>query len=215
MTAPPATVTSVNVGRTVEVPWGSLKRSAIDKRPVDGIVGVQTLGLQGDDIADLKHHGGPDKAVYAFAGEDLDAWSAELGRTLRPGQFGENLSTRGIDVTESCIGDRWRIGTAVLEVATVRIPCSVFAGFIDERQWVRRFMRTGRPGAYLRVIDQGQLAAGDRIDVIESRAHHVTVGLTFRALTTERELLPRLLEEPRLASKAREVALRRSNDRAS
>ncbi|MGH3424193.1 MAG: MOSC domain-containing protein [Nocardioidaceae bacterium] len=208
MNAATAAVTSVNTGVTVDVPWGTLRRSAIDKRPATGPVGVGTLGLEGDEIADLVHHGGPHKAVYAFAGEDLRTWAGELGKPLRPGQFGENLTTTGIDVTASCIGDRWRIGTAVLEVATVRIPCSVFAGFIDERQWVRRFVQKGRPGAYLRVIEQGHLSAGDEIHVIERRGHDVTVGLMFRALTTQRELLPRLVDEPRVPPDVRETARR-------
>ncbi len=193
-------VESVNLGTAVDVPWGQLKRSGIDKRPTPDRVHVHTLGVAGDEIADHKHHGGIDQAVYAFAGEELDYWSAQLGRELTPGQFGENLTTRGIAVDDARIGDRWRIGTVVLEIASVRIPCSVFQGFLDEKQWVKRFTGHGRPGAYLRVVEEGELAAGDTIEVIESRDHDLTVAHTFRALTTERRLLPTLADEPRMAA---------------
>jgi len=188
---------SVNVGHVVDVPWGSLRKSAIDKRPTSARVKIHTLGVDGDEIANLKYHGGVDQAVYAFAGEELDYWSSELDCTLRPGQFGENLTTRGIDVDDARIGDRWRIGSVVLEVAGVRIPCSVFQGFLGEKQWVRRFSKRGRPGAYLRVVEGGELGAGDDLEVIETREHDLTVSYTFRALTTQRELLPALAQEPR------------------
>lgn len=201
-------VESVNAGKTRPVPWGSLGRSAIDKRPIEGPVRVEPLGLEPDEIADLKNHGGLDQAVYAFAAEDLHAWSGELGREIAPGGFGENLTTRGIDLVDARVGERWRIGTALLEVATVRIPCSVFAGYIDQPRWVRRFTERGRPGAYLRVIEPGVLQRGDAVEVVENRSHDVTIGLMFRALTTERPLLSRLLDEPRVAQKARERAER-------
>ncbi|MEO6472786.1 MAG: MOSC domain-containing protein [Aeromicrobium sp.] len=194
-----ARLESVNIGHVVDVPWGQLKKSGIDKRPVSGRVRVHSLGVDADQIADIKHHGGTDQAVYAFSGEEYDYWSSELGRVLTPGQFGENLTMRGIDVDGSRIGDRWRIGTVLFEVASVRIPCSVFQGFLDEKQWVRRFAEHGRPGAYLRVIEEGELAAGDDIEVVETRDHDLTVARTFRILTTRRDLLPSLGAEPRMA----------------
>lgn len=194
-----ATIESVNVGVAVDVPWGSLKRSAIDKRPTSGAVYVGRLGLQGDEIADLKHHGGVDQAVYAYAREDLDAWEAEIGRPLRSGEFGENLTTAGLDVQNARLGDRWRVGPVLLEVAGVRIPCSVFQGFVDERAWVKRFTQKGIPGAYLRVVEEGVICAGDEVEVVERRDHAVTVGFAFRALTTERHLLPELAVEDRIA----------------
>ncbi len=198
-----AVVESVNIGRVVDVPWGSLKRSGIDKRPVDGVVRVHALGVGGDEIADLEHHGGRDQAVYAYAAEDLQTWSGLIGRTLRPGEFGENLTTRGLDVQNARLGERWRVGTVVLEVCDVRIPCSVFQGFLDEPRWVKRFAEHGVPGAYLRVVTEGVLAAGDAVDVVERREHDLTVGRVFRALTTERELLPSLAQEPRASVKIR------------
>lgn len=201
-------VESVNVGKARPVPWGSLKHSAIDKRSVDGPVRVVPLGLETDEIADQRHHGGPDKAVYAFAGEDLDSWSVEFDRALPPGGFGENLTTRGIDLNDVRVGDRWQIGSVLLEAAGVRIPCSVFAGFVDQPRWVRRFTENGRPGIYFRVLEPGHLRAGDAIHVVDKRSHSVTIGLMFRALTTEQTLLPRLLDEPRVAYEARQRAER-------
>lgn len=201
-----AHVASVNVGPTRDVPWGTLKRSAIDKRPVDGSVAIGPLGLEGDDIADTVHHGGVDQAVYVYAAEDLQAWAEELGRELVPGQFGENLTTTGLDVQDSRLGERWRVGTAVLEVCDVRIPCSVFQGFLDEPQWVRRFVARGVPGAYLRVVEPGTVAAGDRVEVLERRPHDLTVAVAFRAQTMERHLLPDLLAEPRISTKIRRRA---------
>ncbi|KAA1399958.1 MOSC domain-containing protein [Aeromicrobium ginsengisoli] len=205
-------VESVNTGSTVDVPWGQLKRSAIDKRPAQGAVHVHPLGVGDDEIADLKHHGGPDQAVYAYAREDLDAWERILGRELRAGLFGENLTTQGIDLNAARAGERWRIGGTLLELSGVRIPCSVFQGFVDEPQWVKRFTLEGRPGAYFRVLEPGAVQAGDRIEVVEHRTHDVTVDLLFRALTTERHLIPLLADEPRLDSfVARRLGARNNN----
>lgn len=191
-------VESVNVGQTVDVPWGQLRRTAIDKRPVDGPVHVHRFGVGADEIADLQHHGGPDQAVYAYAREDLTDWGRSTGRELVAGQFGENLTTQGIDLTEARAGDRWRVGEALLEISGVRIPCAVFQGFLGEDRWVKRFTQHGRPGPYLRVVEPGAVRAGDAIEVVERRDHDLTVGLVFRALTTERDLIARLAEEPRL-----------------
>ena len=191
-------VESVNVGVAVDVPWGQLKRTGIDKRPVHGAVRVHASGVGADEVADLQNHGGAVQAVYAYAREDLDDWEQLLGRTLSPGQFGENLTTRGIDLNQVRAGDRWSIGGALLEVSGVRIPCSVFQGFIDEAHWVKRFTQHGVAGPYLRVIDEGDIQAGDEIEVVERRDHGITIDLLFRALTTERALIPLLVEEPRL-----------------
>lgn len=189
---------SVNTGIAVDVPWGQLKRSGIDKRAVDGPVKVHALGVGDDEVADQRHHGGAVQAVYAYAREDLEDWAQILGRTLSPGQFGENLTTSGLDLNQVHAGDRWAIGGALLEVSGVRIPCSVFQGFIDEAHWVKRFAQHGVPGPYLRVIEEGDIQAGDQIEIVEQRDHEVTIDFLFRALTIERDLLPRLAVEPRL-----------------
>lgn len=196
---------SVNVGTITEVTWGRVRRSAIDKQPVTESVGVGRLGLVGDEIADLKHHGGVDQAVYAYAREDLDDWAAELGRDLANGQFGENLTTQGLDLQNALLGDRWRVGTALLEVCDVRISCSVFAGFLGEKRWVRRFAEKGVPGAYLRVIEEGELASGDAVTVEEHGLHDLTVELAFRARTTEPDLLTRFADQPGLGARMARV----------
>ncbi|MCW2748191.1 MAG: hypothetical protein JWP10_1333 [Nocardioidaceae bacterium] len=201
-----AIVASINRGTVVETGWGRLKRSGIDKRPVEGPVTITPLGVEGDGIADVKYHGGHDQALYAFAGEDVDHWAKHWDRDLPPGTFGENLTTRGIDLNEVRLGERWQIGSTVVEVSSVRTPCATLAGFVGEKRVVKDFVEVGRPGAYLRVIQAGHIAAGDEITVLETRDHDITVGLMFRALTTEKKLLARLLEEPRVAAKERAKA---------
>ncbi|MFF8935071.1 MOSC domain-containing protein [Streptomyces paradoxus] len=195
---------SVNLGRAEAVPYTDNPEgvTGIDKRPVDGPVrvsapgpkGVGGSGLAGDAVCKLEHHGGDDQAVYAMAREDLDAWERELGRTLADGAFGENLTTHGLDVSGALIGERWRVGPeVVLEVTSGRIPCRTFQGHLDEKGWVKRFTRRGAPGAYLRVIVPGEVRAGDAVEIVHRPGHDVTVALQFRAVTTERTLLPRLL----------------------
>ena len=193
-----ALVESVNVGVAVDVPWGQLKRSGIDKRPVQGPVRLHLMGVGTDEVADVHNHGGAVQAVYAYAREALDEWEQLLGRELSPGQFGENLTTTGIDLNQVHAGERWAIGGALLEVSGVRIPCSVFQGFIGEAHWVKRFAQHGVPGPYLRVVEEGDIRAGDEIEIVERRDHEVTIDFLFRALTTERDLLGRLAVEPRL-----------------
>src|SRR3954452_5120054 len=117
---------SINAGTPQDREWAGIGRTAIEKVPLDGPVHADRLGLVGDQVADTVHHGGVDQAVYAFAREDLDWWEGELGRDIRNGQFAENLTTRGIDVNASEVGERWRIGTALFEVSMVRIPCNDF-----------------------------------------------------------------------------------------
>ena len=203
-----AQVLSVNVGKVRDAPWAGIGRTAMDKQPVSHAVTAHRLGLQGDQVGDTKHHGGPDQAVYAYAREDLDWWEAELGREIRDGQFAENLTTRGIDVNESEVGERWRIGSALFEVAMVRIPCNDFKSWqrrngYDDRTWVKRFMLAGRPGPYLRVLEEGEVRAGDDLVVVHQPGHGVTVSTLFRALTTDRRLLPELARVDNLARVAR------------
>jgi MOSC domain-containing protein YiiM len=124
----------------------------------------------------------------------LDAWERRLGRELPNGFFGENLTTIGIDVNDARIGERWRVGEeVVLQVTAPRIPCSTFRGWMGKKGWAKIFTAAGRPGAYLKVIAPGAIRAGNSIEVIDRPDHDVTVSFLFRATTTERELLPRLL----------------------
>lgn len=195
---------TVNVGRPKTVEYSDAPGGAtgIDKRPVDGPVavrdpgpkGVGASGLAGDTVCDLRHHGGSDQAVYAYAREDLDFWERELGRPLANGSFGENLTTSGLDLNGTKIGERWRVGPdLVLEATSGRIPCRTFGGWLGERGWVRRFTQQGVTGAYFRVLVPGEVRAGDPIEIVHRPDHEVTVALAFRAVTTERELLPRIL----------------------
>lgn len=204
-----AQVISVNVGKVREAAWAGIGRTAMDKQPTTGIVAATRLGLEGDQVGDTKFHGGLDQAVYAFAREDLDWWEGELGGEIRDGQFAENLTTRGLDVNESEVGERWLIGTALFEVAMVRIPCTDFKNWqrlsgYDDRSWVKRFTQRGRPGPYLRVLQEGELQTGDDVNVVHQPGHGVTVSMLFRALTTERSLLPELRKVENLARKPRE-----------
>lgn len=171
---------------------GQQDETAIDKRPVAGPVTVQALGLTGDTQCDTAHHGGEGKAVYAYAQEDADWWVTDLERDLPPGSFGENLRIRGLDVTGALLGERWRIGTTLLEVTCPRTPCLSFQGFWGVPRLIKRFIAYGAPGAYLRVIEPGRVEAGDDIEVIHRPDHDVTLGLALRALTVERRLLIRL-----------------------
>ncbi|MEU2586287.1 MOSC domain-containing protein [Streptomyces avermitilis] len=211
---------SLNVGRARAVEYTDQPEgvTGIDKRPVDGPVGISApgpkgvgaSGVAGDAVCDTRHHGGDHQAVYAVAREDLDGWERELGRALPNGVFGENLTTEGLDVSGARIGERWRIGPeVVLEVTSGRIPCRTFQEHLGERGWVKRFTHKGAPGAYLRVVEPGEIRAGDPLEIVHRPDHEVTVALQFRAVTTERELLPRLLAaaealHPEALARARE-----------
>ncbi|MFF5057112.1 MOSC domain-containing protein [Micromonospora sp. NPDC000663] len=204
-------VAAVNLGIVTEADWAgdASGRSGIDKRPVDGPVAVLAEGLAGDFIGERAVHGGPDKAVYAYAEEDAAWWSAEIGRSIRPGGFGENLTTYAVDVTEAVIGEQWAVGTAVLQVTMPRTPCTTFAGFWGVPDLIRRFTVRASPGAYLRVLREGEVGAGDPVEVMERPAHGVTIGEVFRATSLEPELLPRLLDADDLPEPIRDKVRRR------
>ncbi|MEV1144011.1 MOSC domain-containing protein [Micromonospora sp. NPDC049799] len=178
--------------------------TGINKQPVDGPVAVRApgpkttglhSGLVGDQIFDVEHHGGDDQAVYAYAREDYDWWEARLDRVLPGGVFGENLTTAGVDVNGAVIGETWLVGDdLVLQPTFGRIPCATFQARMAEPQWVKRFTRENRPGAYLRVVEPGTVQAGDSVTVVHRPAHGVTIAAAFRAYLTEPELLPALAE---------------------
>lgn len=209
---------SVNVGRPRVNPWKGLSATGIDKQPVAGPVAVSApgpkgagdVGLAGDRVYDVKHHGGVDQAVYAYAREDLDGWEPEFGRPLPNGVFGENLTTSGLNVNDALIGERWRIGSdVVLEVSCARIPCATFQGWLERDGWIKRFTQAARPGAYLRVIEPGDIRAADPIQIVHRPEHDVTVAVVFRAMTIEPDLLPRLLLADALPEEGKELARRR------
>jgi MOSC domain-containing protein YiiM len=204
--APSARLISVNLAGPADVlhgAWtGRVGRTGIGKKPVDGPVATGHEQLSGDTICDVDHHGAADQAVYAYAAEDARWWSAELGRDVAPGAFGENFTTEGVDVTGAVIGQRWAIGTAQFEVSVPRIPCRTFAGFWDVPNLIKWFTQVGRPGAYLRIHQPGEVRPGDAIEIVHTPQHGVTIGETFRALTGDRRLAHRLLEAPELPAEA-------------
>jgi MOSC domain-containing protein YiiM len=214
------TVLSVNLAVPELSTAKSVGMTGINKQPVDRAVhvrapGPKTVGLHsglvGDQIFDIAHHGGDDQAVYAYAREDYDWWQGELGRMLPGGLFGDNLTTRGVDVNGAIIGELWRIGAdLVLSPTFGRIPCATFQAKMAEPRWVKRFARENRPGAYLRVVVPGDVRAGDRIEVVERPGHGVSIATAFRAYLTEPEMLPRLLEIEDLPDDLRESLSKRA-----
>jgi MOSC domain-containing protein YiiM len=182
----------VSGGDLLPLPDRRPNRSGIDKRPVSGRVAVRPLGLDGDVQVNKKHHGGEGQAVYAYAQEDADFWIDELGRELPPGRFGENLRTSGLDLVGALLGERWRIGTALFEVTAWRIPCANFARFWDIPDLVKRFAAHGATGAYLRVLETGEIGAGDAVEVVFRPDHGITVGAGFRITMNQTSRLPEL-----------------------
>jgi MOSC domain-containing protein YiiM len=160
--------------------------TAIDKRPVAAGVRIHSLGVFGDVQAERQHHGGVDQAVYAYAEEDAERFAARLDREIPPGLFGENLRTRGADVTGAVLGERWRIGTKVLlEVTYPRTPCGTFERRMRIPGWQDAFRAGGAPGAYFRVLHIGTIHAGDGIEVVERPEHGVTIGRWFTGSAPE------------------------------
>jgi MOSC domain-containing protein YiiM len=198
-------VDALNVGapRAVEVS-GRTIWSAIWKSPVQGRVALRGVNFDGDDQADRSVHGGPDKAVYAYAAEDTAWWEAELGTALGAGAFGENLTTSAIPVSEAVIGERWAVGGALLEVCQPRLPCFKLGLRMGDPRFLKRFADAGRPGAYLRIIHEGDIGAGDEIAVLSRPEHGVTSALVSRALLREPDLLAAALEAPQLPADLRE-----------
>jgi MOSC domain-containing protein YiiM len=197
-----ARLVSVNVGRPrqLSVRRGRPLMSAIGKAPVEGRVRVAGVNVEGDDQADRRVHGGPDKAVYAYASEDTAFWEADLGRELGVGGsiFGENLTTEGLDVSGAVVGERWRIGDVELEVCQPRLPCNKLALRMGDPTMVKRFALASRPGAYLRIVVEGELGAGDAVEVVSRPAHGVTVREVSDAILVDEALLVRAASAPEL-----------------
>lgn len=194
-----ARLESVNVGGVRTVVLGERPvRTAIWKTPVDGVVRLRGVNLDGDDQADREVHGGPDKAVYAYSAEDLDWWTASLGRAVEPGTFGENLTTRGVDLADAAIGERWSVGSVILEITQPRVPCYKLGIRMGDRRFPAAFAAAGRPGAYLRIVEEGGVQAGDPIRVLSRPDHGVTIALVSRAYHSDHRLAARLLDAPEL-----------------
>jgi MOSC domain-containing protein YiiM len=203
--SPAGSVAALNVGEPRPVAVGDRTVwTAIWKSPVQGRVALRGVNLRGDDQADRTVHGGPDKAVYAYAVEDTAWWEAQLAGALGPGAFGENLTVRGLPVSEAVIGERWAVGSTVLEVAQPRLPCFKLGLRMGDPRFLKRFAAADRPGAYLRVVQEGDIGAGDAIDVLSRPAHGVTSALVARAILREPQLLAAALLAPELPAGLRD-----------
>jgi len=200
-------VVSVNVGRPRAVERdGEAATTAIWKSPVTGRVLARGVNLAGDEQADRAVHGGYDKAVYAYSIEDTRWWEAELGRTIGPGGFGENLTVEGLDLVASVVGERWDIGTAVLEVSEPRLPCWKLGLRMGDGAFPRRFTRAARPGTYLRIVEEGDIGAGDSVRVVSRPEHGFTVGDIWHVYHHDRGGAGALLAVPELGESWREWA---------
>jgi MOSC domain-containing protein YiiM len=202
-------IESVNVGQIRNLAMkGRTVTTAIWKSPVNGPVRLAGVNLVGDDQADRTVHGGPDKAVYAYAAEDAERWEQELDRPISAGAFGENLTVRGIDVTGALVGERWAVGNALLEVRQPRVPCYKLGLRMGDPRFPARFARAGRPGAYLAIVEEGEIAAGDPITIVERPSHEVTVGLIADVYLGDHSRRLDLLAAPALPAEWRSWASR-------
>ena len=203
-----ARVLSINITSVVhEGDWtGSEGRTGIDKRSVAGPIEFKNNGVVGDRIIDTNVHGGYDQAVYAYAQEDAQWWEREINEEIPAGRFGENLTTEGIDVNAALVGEQWKIGSVILEVSQPRIPCRVFAGFWKRATLIKDFTQAGRPGAYLRIIQEGTAQAGDVIEVIYKPDHEVSIRDLFSAKSGERAKINEIKVVPHLSQGFKEWA---------
>ena len=194
------TLRSVNVAefRLLQM-RGRAVKTGIFKRPTSGPVMAGPAGLEGDHIADRRYHGGEDKALYAYSVEDYEYWARELDRDWEPGLFGENLTVAGLDPSHSEIGERWRIGSVELEVSQPRLPCAKLGTRFGDLTMVRRFGEASRPGAYFRIVTEGELGAGDEIERLSRPAHGITVALVSDSILLDESLRSRAGSAPELA----------------
>jgi len=201
-------VLSVNIAKRIHTgEWTcSEGRTGIDKEPVSGPVELKDNRVAGDSVIDRKAHGGYDKAVYAYSIEDANWWEGVIGRELRNGSFGENLTVQGIELNSSLIGERWSVGSCILEVSEPRIPCRVFAGFWDRPTLIKEFTDARRSGTYLRIIEEGKVSAGDEIKVISKPSHKITVLDIFEAKAGNREKIQEIIKVRELSEKYLEWA---------
>jgi MOSC domain-containing protein YiiM len=200
-------VDSVNVSPARAVEYaGGLVTTGIFKVPASGRVALRGVNLAGDDQADRAVHGGPDRALYAYASEDYDWWRECEGRRVEPGIFGENLTLRGVDVSKALVGERWRVGSTVLRVTSPRVPCYKLAMAMHDPKFVKSFAQALRPGAYLAVEREGDIGAGDSVELLSRPEHELTMADFVRIYFFERERVAELLRAPELPEQWREWA---------
>ena len=205
---------SVNVGLPREIEWkGKIVRTSIFKAPVTGRVRVAKLNVEGDQQSDLTVHGGLDKEVYAYASKHYSFGHQELpGVDLPQGVFGENFTTSGLLEETFYIGDRLRIGSAEFVVTQPRMPCFKLGIRFNRPDMVKRFLQSGRTGFYFAVINEGEVAAGDSIELIERDEHNIPVAdivNLYRGDATNQDMLRRVSELPSLPNSWREYFRKR------
>src|SRR5437764_9789023 len=208
-------VVSVNVGLPRQIVWkGRTVETGIYKQPVDGPVAVGEQNPAGDRQADLTGHGGPQKAVYAYQAENYDYWRKELPDVpLSWGAFGENLTTQGLKEDRVFIGDRMRVGTAVLMVTQPRMPCYKLEVKFQRDYMIKRFLLSGRSGFYFSVIEPGEVSAEWELEILERDPNRVTVIDIVRLYlgqTRDADLLERAVGLNALPQSWRDHLLRRA-----
>ena len=189
-----AILQSVNIGKPRPIPAKSAM-TGIYKEPVeeDEQIEITKDGVAGDAIIDRKHHGGVDQAVYVYFADDYDYWEKALEREISPGTFGENLTIGGVEGRSVCVGDRFEIDDVVLEVTSHRTPCNVFAARMGSPAWVKQFFKAGRPGAYCRVLEPGQLSAGEPVIHVPFEGDRISVSQLL-ALEGDHKIEPELMQ---------------------
>ncbi|MFQ5692767.1 MAG: MOSC domain-containing protein, partial [Nitrospinota bacterium] len=195
---------SVNVSLPGEIQHkGETVTTGIFKEPVEGRVRLRTLNLEGDGQADLSAHGGVNRAVYVYTMENYAYWKRELGRDdFAYGQFGENFTVEGMPEEDICIGDVFRVGGARVQVTQPRPPCYKLGLKMGSAAFPKRFVASGRVGFYLRVLEEGEVGAGDPIERVETDPERISVRETHRALYVEKdnlEVARRALRVPALS----------------
>ena len=206
----PAKLVSIQIGEPKPSPGSTTGVTSIDKQPVASVE-IANGGLVGDTISDLDNHGGADQAVYLYTTEDYEYWQNELGRELSGGAFGENLTISGLSSADIAVGDRFAIGSVMLEATSARIPCGTFQTHLGIENWVARFREARRPGAYCRVIRGGavepgasveHIAASDTVSILETQdlyydtkasVDRIQAALESPVARRNRELLERRL----------------------
>ncbi len=198
-----AYVFSINIAKASEEQfWTNLgNRTGINKVSVEGLVKFANDGVSGDHVVDRENHGGYDQAVYAYSLEDAQWWEEKIGKPIAAGQFGENLTTCNIDISNALIGERWRIGDLLLEVSQPRIPCKVFSGFWERPTLIKEFTKANRPGAYLRIIEEAMIEKDTAIEVIDRPSHGITISDLFAARSGAREKIHEIAKLSELSEK--------------
>jgi MOSC domain-containing protein YiiM len=203
-------ILSVNVGQPREVHLqGGVVLTSIFKTPVEGRLAVRKHNIEGDRQTDLRVHGGPNKAVYAYPSEHYPYWKTELpDAQLAWGAFGENLTLSGLTEIDAQIGDKYQVGSSVLEVTQPRMPCFKLNLRFQRSDMVKRFWRSGHSGIYFAIREEGELAAGDELHLVHRQTDSISIADVVRLYkreTHDEELYDRALRAPLRGSWKEEI----------